>query len=108
LIAAQHRLRPADDAEQDGKVCLGRDLERTEIEPGQAGPSGEGPLREEHQGTALVHVRDQRRGSEQVDEAPKAVESEAVEVERELPAEDNPSIERAEPLSRSTSPMFED
>ena len=48
------------------------------------------------------------RGSEQIDEAPKAVESEAVEVERELSAEDNPSIERAEPLSRSTSPMFED
>lgn len=48
------------------------------------------------------------RGLEQVDEAPKAVESEAVEVERELPAEDNPSIERAGPLSRSTSPMFED
>jgi hypothetical protein len=42
--------------------------------------------------------------SEQADEAPKLLESEPVEVERELPAEDN----RAEPRSRPPSPMFED
>ena len=46
--------------------------------------------------------------SEQADEAPKLLESEPVEVERELPAEDNLSVERAEPRSRPPSPMFED
>ena len=46
--------------------------------------------------------------SEQADEAPKLLEDEPVEVERELPAEDNLSVERAEPRSRPPSPMFED
>ena len=45
--------------------------------------------------------------SEQANEA-APVERESVEVERELPAEDNQSIERAEPRSRPPSPMFED
>lgn len=46
--------------------------------------------------------------AEQADEAPKLLESEPVEVERELPAEDNSPIERAEPHLRPPSPLFED
>ena len=51
-----------------------------------------------------------RRGSysEQTDEAPKLLEDEPVEVERELPAEDNAPIERTEPHQRPPSPLFEE
>jgi len=51
-----------------------------------------------------------RRGSysEQTDEAPKLLEDEPVEVERELPAEDNSQIERTEPHQRPQSPLFEE
>jgi hypothetical protein len=46
--------------------------------------------------------------SEQTDEAPKLLEDEPVEVERELPAEDNSPIERSEPHGRPPPPLFED
>ena len=46
--------------------------------------------------------------SEQTDEAPGLVEREEVEVERELPAEDNEPIERIEPRERPDPPLFED
>jgi hypothetical protein len=45
--------------------------------------------------------------SEQTDEAPGLVEREQVEIEREIPAEDNQPIER-EPRERSDTPLFED
>ena len=48
------------------------------------------------------------RYSEQVDEAPTQLESEPVEVERELPAEDNSPIEQTAPRVRPPSPFFED
>jgi hypothetical protein len=48
------------------------------------------------------------RYSEQVDEAAKELESEPVEVERELPAEENSPVEQTEPHSRPASPLFED
>jgi hypothetical protein len=46
--------------------------------------------------------------AEQVNEAVKLLESEPVDVERELPAGDNSSVERAEPDLRPPSPLFED
>ena len=51
-----------------------------------------------------------KRGSyaEQTDEAPELLEDEPVEVERELPAEDNSPIERTEPHGRPPSPLYED
>ena len=51
-----------------------------------------------------------RRGSysEQTNEAPKLLEDEPVEVERELPLEENPPVERTEPHHRPPSPLFED
>jgi len=51
-----------------------------------------------------------RRGSysEQTDEAPKLLEEEPVEVERELPAEDNSPIESTEPHRRPPSSLFEE
>ena len=54
-----------------------------------------------------------RRGNrssyaEQTDEASKLLESEPVEVERELPAEDNSPVERIEPHGRPPPPLFED
>ena len=52
--------------------------------------------------------RKRRSYSEQTDEAPKLLEDEPVEVERELPAEDNLPIERTEPHSRPPPPLFED
>jgi len=55
--------------------------------------------------------REQRKRSsysEQTDEAPKLLEDEPVEVERELPAEDNSPVERTEPHGRPPSPLFED
>jgi hypothetical protein len=45
--------------------------------------------------------------SEQTDEAPGLLEREEVEVERELPAEDNQPIERIEPRERPDPPLFE-
>jgi hypothetical protein len=49
--------------------------------------------------------RQQNSYSEQTDEAPKLL---PVEVERELPAEDNSPIERIEPLRRPPSPLFKE
>jgi hypothetical protein len=46
--------------------------------------------------------------SEQTNEAPGLVEGEEVEVERELPLEDNVPIERIEPRERPDPPLFED
>jgi hypothetical protein len=48
------------------------------------------------------------RPSEQTDEAPGLIEREQVEVEREIPAEDNESIEQIERRDRSEPPLFED
>ncbi|MGA9090515.1 MAG: hypothetical protein WB420_15580 [Bradyrhizobium sp.] len=46
--------------------------------------------------------------TEQTNEAPKLLEDEPAEVERELPAGDNSSVERTEPHDRPASPLFED
>jgi hypothetical protein len=46
--------------------------------------------------------------SEQTDEAPGLIENEEVEVEREIPADDNQAIERIEPCDRPEPPVFED
>jgi hypothetical protein len=46
--------------------------------------------------------------SEQTDEAPGLIEKEQVEVEREIPADDNQPIEQIEPRERSEPPVFED
>ena len=46
--------------------------------------------------------------SEQTDEAPGLIEKEEVEVEREIPADDNQPIERIEPHERPEPPVFED
>jgi hypothetical protein len=46
--------------------------------------------------------------SEQTDEAPGLIEKEQVEVEREIPADDNQPIERIEPRERPEPPVFED
>ena len=43
--------------------------------------------------------------SEQIDEAPGLIEKEEVEIEREIPADDNQPIERIEPCD---PPVFED
>ena len=51
-----------------------------------------------------------RRGSysEQTNEAAKLLEDEPVEVERELPLEEYPPVERTEPHHRPPSPLFEE
>jgi hypothetical protein len=46
--------------------------------------------------------------SEQTDEAPGMIESEEVDIERDIPAEDNQSVERVEPQERPEPPAFED
>jgi hypothetical protein len=46
--------------------------------------------------------------SEQTDEAPGLIEQEQVDVEREVPLEENQSIERTEPRDRPDPPVFED
>jgi hypothetical protein len=46
--------------------------------------------------------------SEQVDEAPGLIESEQVEVERDIPADDNQAVERIEPRDAPEPPAFED
>lgn len=54
--------------------------------------------------------RGSRRGSysEQTNEAAKLLEDAPVEVERELPLEKNPPVERTEPHHRPPSPLFEE
>ena len=53
-----------------------------------------------------------RRGrnshSEQIDEAPGLIEKEEVEIERDIPADDNQPIERIEPRERPEPPVFEE
>jgi hypothetical protein len=46
--------------------------------------------------------------SEQTDEAPGLIENEQVEIEREIPADDNQPIEQIEPRERPEPPVFED
>jgi len=46
--------------------------------------------------------------SEQTDEASGLIESERVDVEREVPVEENESIERSEPRDNKGPPAFED
>ena len=46
--------------------------------------------------------------SEQTDEAPGLIDKEQVEVEREIPADDNQPIERIGPIERPEPPVFED
>jgi hypothetical protein len=46
--------------------------------------------------------------SEQTDEAPGLIDKEQVEVEREIPADDNQPIEGIEPRDRPEPPAFED
>jgi hypothetical protein len=50
---------------------------------------------------------DRNSHSEQVDEAPGLIEREQVEVERDIPAEDNQPIERIGPRDRPDAPLFE-
>jgi len=54
--------------------------------------------------------RDRRNSpSEQTDEAPGLIEKEQVEVERDLPAEENAPIDRIDPEDRKPEPpAFED
>ncbi len=46
--------------------------------------------------------------SEQTDEAPGLIEKEEVEVERDIPADDNEPIERIAPRDRPQPPAFEE
>jgi hypothetical protein len=46
--------------------------------------------------------------SEQTDEAPGLIDKERVEVEREIPVDDNQPIEGVEPRERPDPPVFED
>ncbi|WP_291684498.1 hypothetical protein [Bradyrhizobium sp.] len=46
--------------------------------------------------------------SEQTDEAPGLIESEEVEIERDIPADDNQPVERTEPRERPAAPAFEE
>jgi hypothetical protein len=46
--------------------------------------------------------------SEQTDEAPGLIEREQVEVERDIPADDNQPVERNEPRGRPDPPAFEE
>jgi hypothetical protein len=63
------------------------------------------------QSNATVPKRRQRHHSydESVDEPAKLIEDEAVEIEEELPAEENEPVERIEKdNSSNASPVFED
>jgi hypothetical protein len=46
--------------------------------------------------------------SEQTDEAPGLVEREEVEIERDIPADDNQPVERIEPREQPAPPAFEE
>lgn len=46
--------------------------------------------------------------SDQTDEAPGLIESEEVEIERDIPADDNQPVERIEPRERPMPPAFEE
>jgi len=46
--------------------------------------------------------------SEQTDEAPGLIEIEEVEIERDIPADDNQPVERTEPRERPAAPAFEE
>jgi hypothetical protein len=46
--------------------------------------------------------------SEQTDEAAGLIESEQVDVERDIPADDNQSVERVAPDEKPGPPAFED
>lgn len=46
--------------------------------------------------------------SEQTDEAPGSVENEQVDVERDVPLQENESVERTESDERQGPPAFED
>jgi len=46
--------------------------------------------------------------SEQTDEAPGLIEREEVEIERDIPADDNQPVERIEPRERPAPPVFEE
>jgi hypothetical protein len=46
--------------------------------------------------------------SEHTDEAPGLIDREEVEIERDLPADDNQPIERIEPRDRPEPPAFEE
>ncbi len=58
--------------------------------------------------TASPPRRGRNSPSEQTDEAPGLIEREQVEVEREIPADDNQPIEGGEPHERPAPPVFED
>jgi hypothetical protein len=45
---------------------------------------------------------------ENVDESAKLIESEAVEIEAEIPAEENEPVEGAKPEEKPAAPVFED
>ena len=46
--------------------------------------------------------------SEETDEAPGLIEREEVDIERDIPADDNQPVERIEPRERPPPPAFED
>jgi hypothetical protein len=60
-------------------------------------------------GARLVPKKRQKHHSydESVDQSAKLLEQEAVEIEREIPSEDTPAIERIEPDEREV-PVFEE
>ncbi len=51
---------------------------------------------------------DRNSHSEQTDEAPGLIEREEVEVERDIPSDDNDPIESTRPRDRPEPPAFED
>lgn len=59
-------------------------------------------------GTASPPRTGRNPGSEQTDEAPGLLDKEQVDVEREIPVEDNQSVERIEPRDRPEPPVFEE
>jgi hypothetical protein len=65
--------------------------------PGSGGTRNSGAVSPPRKGTP----------SEQTDEAPGLIDKDQVEVEREIPAEDNQPVEGAEPHQRTDPPAFE-
>jgi hypothetical protein len=65
--------------------------------------------RTRHHGIEIIPTRRQRHHSydENVDEPKRLIENEPVEVEAEIPAERDQSVERSDPENNPTPPAFE-
>lgn len=46
--------------------------------------------------------------SEQTDESPGLIDTDEVEIERDIPVDDNQPVERIEPRERPAPPVFEE